>query len=135
MRRIDYIVIHYSASDYEHQDAEWIRKIHKKKGWDDIGYHFFIQQSGVIEAGRPLAQIGAHVRYKNRHSIGICLAGLTRVPTGHQSRALILLLTLLKPRFPSAQIVGHRDIAKNATDCPGFDVSTVSQYWDTILLP
>ena len=133
MRRIDLIVIHCSASNYPHQTRDWIRKIHmEENGWNDIGYHYFIRLNGLLEVGRPLSNIGAHVKGKNRHSLGICLAGLTNVPTDDQSQALSLLLRLLKLGFPKAKIVGHCDLDASKT-CPNFDTTPYDKYFDTLL--
>ena len=75
-RAVNKIILHCSDSDYPHQDAEWIDKIHREeKGWDMIGYHFFITFDGAIQQGRDLQMIGAHCYGHNQDSVGICLAG------------------------------------------------------------
>lgn len=48
---------------------------HKERGFDCIGYHDVIRQSGLIEAGRPIERIGAHAYGANVNSIGLCLIG------------------------------------------------------------
>ena len=72
-RQIDAIVIHCTASkpgiDLTVDD---VRKIHKKQGWSDIGYHYLIRLDGRIETGRDVDLIGAHVNGHNAHTIGVC---------------------------------------------------------------
>jgi N-acetylmuramoyl-L-alanine amidase len=126
MRRIDTIVIHYAASPQGLDvDIEDVRRWHMERGWNDVGYHYFIKLDGTIQIGRDLKTIGAHVKGHNRHSIGVCYAGGTiqgesaDTRTEEQEYSLGVLLTTLKRIFPFAKIVGHRDLA--ATGCPGFD--------------
>ena len=144
MRRIKHIVIHCSAT-VEGQDfsAHDIDRWHKGRGWSGIGYHYVVRLDGSIEEGRPEWKIGAHVKGKNRHSIGVVYIGgvdksLTPkdTRTTKQKGALKDLLKTLKQRFPSATILGHRDFStdKNKNGiiepfefikaCPCFNVKT-----------
>ncbi len=137
MRKIDLIVIHCSATDYDGQSAEWIRKDHMKpkcdggRGFSDIGYHFFINQSGLIEPGRSMAIPGAHAYPKNANSLGLCLAGKK---TFHkvQFKSLRLLLGLLRSHewIKNAKVVAHNKINTGKT-CPNFDVSEFATFWDS----
>jgi len=132
MRKIDLIVLHHSATDYAGQNAAWIRKIHmEENGWDDIGYHFFINQNGYIESGRPLAEAGAHAYGFNRWAIGICLAGDKKFDKS-QFKALILLLGLLRQHkwIQGAKVKGHWEL--NNTVCPVFAVRPFSDFWDAV---
>ena len=77
----DTIIVHCSATP-QNMDigVEEIRRWHtdpkpRGKGWSDIGYHYVIRRSGVVEAGRDWKRMGAHARGHNRTSIGICLVG------------------------------------------------------------
>ena len=86
MREIDRIYIHTSDSSFG--SVEEIRKWHKAKGWDDIGYHivitngylhsndtYNIQLDGTAGMGRPFDVEGAHVLGDNDTSLGICVVG------------------------------------------------------------
>ena len=136
-RRWDGIIIHHSATDFG--DASSFDTSHRNKGWDELGYHFVIDngknatgnKDGLVEVGsRWLKQKhGAHCRvsqeddnYWNEHYIGICLVGNFEVkpPTYAQYRALQKLVYFLKDRYniPSSKIIGHRD-ADKGTLCPG----------------
>ena len=131
MRKIDLIVIHCSATDYTKQTANWIRKIHiEENGWNDIGYHYFIRHSGLIERGRDIKVVGAHAsKSYNSRSIGICLAGLQHF-TKEQFTSLDTLLLLLKLWLPKKDttIVGHNELNLNKT-CPNFDMAPVKRTW------
>ena len=125
MRKIDTIVIHYSATPIGRAvTAAEIDRWHRERGWARIGYHFVVRLDGTIEHGRAIGDIGAHVSGHNRHSIGICYVG---GGTGQDTRtldqrlsitALVNALRLVLPE--PIRVVGHRDLA--ATLCPGYDV-------------
>lgn len=119
---VEYIVVHCSDSPQGRGDtAETIHQWHLENNWSGIGYHRVILESGVIENGRPLYWVGAHVGRKyNRKSIGICLIG-DGVYTFEQYASLNRLITRMKAKFPSAKLVGHCDLDSRKT-CPQFDV-------------
>ena len=120
MRNINLIVIHCSATRCNRQyTVDRLRDDHTDRfHGQGIGYHYYIPRDGQVHEGRPLWQEGAHCLGHNRHSIGICyegglsLLGLpadTRTPAQRQS--LRALLTRLHEQFPSAVILGHRDLS------------------------
>lgn len=151
-RRIDYIVVHCTASP-EGQDmtVEDIRKIHKANGWSDIGYHLVIYRDGTIHLGRDVDISGAHVSGYNPHSIGVVyVGGLENDPkkaykdlkpkdtrTEAQKTALLSLLMDLRRLYPDAIIQGHRDFSPDLNHngiiepkewikaCPSFDAKRV----------
>ena len=128
MRHIDKIIIHCSATlPGQRVDVETITRWHKQRGFKTIGYHFFIDRSGTIHAGRPLEQQGAHCKGQNAHSIGICYeGGLDKegkpldTRTSLQRIAMKELVAQLLGQFPDATVHGHREFANKA--CPCFDV-------------
>lgn len=129
-RRIDLIVIHCSATRADRSyTVDDCRRDHRARGFANIGYHYYITRDGVVHAGRPLYQEGAHARGFNRYSIGICYEGGltpdgrvadTRTPA--QRLCLQQLLLRLKQDYPAARIVGHRDLPGVKKECPGFEV-------------
>lgn len=119
MRKITKIIIHYSASDYPKQTAAWIDKIHRKRGFSRIGYHFLIRRNGKVDIGRKLNVIGAHCKGYNLHSIGICIAA-HKVFTIASLRSLEDLVRSLKKQFPNAIVGGHNEFKK--TLCPGMNI-------------
>lgn len=129
-RKIGKIILHCSATKPSMDiGVETIRRWHKQRGFNDIGYHYVIRRDGCIELGRPLDKVGAHTKYHNRGSIGICLVGGVKegdisIPrdnfTPKQWKALRTLLTALHTDYPKATIHGHNEFAKKA--CPSFNV-------------
>ena len=128
MRTIDKIIIHCSATlPGQRVDVETITRWHKQRGFKTIGYHFFIDRSGTIHAGRPLEQQGAHCKGQNARSIGICYeGGLNKEGKPYDTRTILQriamkeLVAQLQERFTEATVHGHRDFANKA--CPCFDV-------------
>ena len=109
-----------------------IDRYHRSLGWKGCGYHYVIPTDGTIERGRPEAQIGAHCKNHNRHSIGVAyiggLASDGKTPcdtrTEAQKSALKRLLGELHKRYPKALIVGHCDLDPQKPYCPGFRVGS-----------
>lgn len=119
MRTINLIVVHCSATreDREYTPAQ-LERDHLARGFISTGYNYYIRRSGEIVSMRPIEQIPAHVKGFNRNSLGICYEGgldTKGVPhdtrTPEQKEALLILLKLLKIRFPGARICGHRDLS------------------------
>jgi len=119
MRDINLIVIHCTASKegVELSVAD-IDKMHKAKGWRGIGYHYVIGLDGVPRLGRPVQEVGAHVKGHNEDSIGIVYVGgldangkPKDTRTAAQKKGLVELLKMLKVQFKDAVICGHRDLS------------------------
>ena len=126
---IKYLVLHCSATrcnqDYS---VELLRRDHKKRGFYDIGYHFYIRKDGTMTQHRKLLEVGAH----NRCSIGICYEGGLdehgkpyNTLTAEQETRLVDLFRNLKILFPKAKIVGHRDLpGTTPKECPCLDAGS-----------
>jgi N-acetylmuramoyl-L-alanine amidase len=115
------IILHCSDSPHGRgDDARTIHAWHQAKGWDGIGYHYVILESGEVQRGRPHYWTGAHVRGENLNSLGICLMGEKQF-THAQFSALKGLLRSLIDQYPGAVIYGHSDFDSNKT-CPNFNV-------------
>lgn len=130
MRTINEIIVHCSATpEGRPVTVEQIRSWHLQRKFKDIGYHYVIYIDGSIHAGRAENVIGAHCKYHNQHSIGVCYVGGVakdcKTPkdtrTDAQKKALLQLLKQLKKKYPQAKIYGHRDFAAKA--CPSFDAT------------
>lgn len=139
------IVVHYSATPVERDyTAEDIDRMHRDRGFREIGYHYFIRKNGKVETGRDLSQpgrfeIGAHSKGENSSSIGICYeGGVTRAEpnkgfdsrTPAQRKAMEKLIWELLDRFPGAAVKGHRDMPYASTQCPGFNATA---WWDDVV--
>lgn len=144
---LKWIVIHYSATAIETDvTAADIDRWHRERGYAEIGYHYFIRKSGLVETGRDLSQPGrfeqgAHSFGENDVSIGICYeGGVTRAEpnkgfdtrTAAQKASMVKLINELLMRYPNAMVTGHRDMPGAATQCPGFDAAA---WWLSVSVP
>lgn len=120
---------HWSAADIDdwHRERKFYRhqltrgQTNVTPYLKHIGYHFVIETTGTIVAGRSLTETGAHAKNHNTSSIGICLVGTDKY-TIDQWHALKMLVKSLQARLGSdLNIIGHRDVDPHKT-CPGFDV-------------
>lgn len=142
-RKIDKIIIHCSASkEGQNVTVEQIDKMHRKRGFAQIGYHFVIYLDGSIHDGREISKIGAHTTGYNTGSIGICYVGgldkdgkVKDTRNYHQENALYQLVKMLMEKYPIKEVKGHRDYSPDTNGdgviskyewikgCPCFDVS------------
>ena len=138
MRKINQLIIHCSATRpdwYEGQTGKAqvaeIDRWHKDRGFDQIGYHYYITRTGEVADGRPIEIAGAHAKGNNSHSIGVCIAGgfgsdaedrASEHYTPAQLDALHSLVRNLQSQYniPEANIIGHNRVSSKA--CPGFRV-------------
>ena len=130
MRNVNEIIVHCSATREGQQvTVDTIRDWHLAKGWNDIGYHFYIDLDGTINKGRDIDKIGAHCKGHNRNSIGICYCGGVEADgktpkdtrTQEQKDSLLNVLKTLKAMYPEAVIYSHNEFANKA--CPSFDAT------------
>lgn len=113
------IIVHCSASDEPSaDDIDVIRKWHQLRGWDDVGYHFFIRKDGAIFKGRDVKYVGAHTKGHNHDSIGICLSG-NKEFTLDQYIALGALVQVIEIEYGAMTVHPHNEFNKNKT-CPNF---------------
>ena len=63
MRTINLIVVHCSATREDKSFTEHDLDVcHRRRGFNGVGYHFYIRKNGDIKSTRPLERIGAHSR-------------------------------------------------------------------------
>ena len=130
---VDLLIIHCSATLPDQRvTVQDIDRWHRQRGFDCIGYHFYITVDGTIWTGRPLSQVGAHCKGYNAHSIGICYEGgldeegrPKDTRTLLQKAALVALINKLREIYPTADVVGHNDLDLHKA-CPCF--SAVGEY-------
>lgn len=138
-RDIKQVILH--CSDSKFGDANTINTWHKARGWKGIGYHYVILNGitspevrsdgcdGMIEIGRTIDEIGAHVKGQNSDSIGICL--ICEPPQGRfvkprelltekQLESLYKLLDMIKHKIGKLELHGHYEYANKT--CPGFRI-------------
>jgi N-acetylmuramoyl-L-alanine amidase len=129
MRDINKIILHCSATR-EGQDisTETIRGWHvNERGWSDIGYHYVVLLDGTVDKARPVERQGAHVRGKNKGSIGVCYIGGCDADmnpkdtrTDLQKESLTELISYLMDSYEDATLHGHNEFSSKA--CPSFNV-------------
>lgn len=127
-RLIDKIIVHCSDSDFiQHDDISVIKHWHvDERGFDDVGYHYFIKKDGTVQTGRVLNKIGAHCKGQNRKSIGVCLSGKHKF-TSHQFEALHdLILKIWGKLGKDIEVFGHYDFSSKT--CPNFNVDEFLYY-------
>ena len=130
-RTINRIIVHCTATpEGRVETVESIRRMHKAKGWADIGYHYLIGLNGERWNGRNVNLVGAHCEGYNANSIGVCYVGgcdknmkAKDTRTDKQKAALIALLKDLRKLYPKAKIVSHRDLERKGKACPSFDAT------------
>ena len=144
MRPINEIIIHctdtppsWGATLTPQQQVYEIRRWHVEgNGWKDIGYHYVITRDGTVVKGRPVDQVGAHVKGHNTGTIGVSLVGgkggsaddtFSQHFTDAQNAALRNLIDALRRDFPAIKkISGHNEYAAKA--CPCFRVAAWKDY-------
>ena len=76
MRKIDLIVIHCSATREDRSlTPDDLETLHRRRGFNGTGYHYYIRKDGTVHLTRPVERIGAHAKGFNASSIGICYEG------------------------------------------------------------
>lgn len=125
MRHISFIILHCSGTRSDRRyTVEQCRRDHiRNNGWDDIGYHWYVERDGIIHPGRNESVQGAHVKNHNPHSIGVCYEGgldPSGQPCDTRTRAQVAslrrLMEELHQRYPKAIILGHRDLSPDLND-------------------
>ena len=142
-RNITLIVVHCTASRCtSNLTPEALDSMHKRQGFAECGYHYYITKDGTIHHMRDITHVGAHAKGYNTPSIGVAYEGgldasghAADTRTDAQRTALIRLVKALRLVFPGVkQVLGHRDTSPDLNGdgvispneymkaCPCFDV-------------
>ncbi|AFR36553.1 N-acetylmuramoyl-L-alanine amidase [Riemerella anatipestifer] len=140
MRTIKYIVLHCTATS-QTTTIESIKRFWREKlGWKNVGYHYIIKADGEIVQLADLNTISNGVKGHNRYSVHIAYIGGVEKGkavdnrTVHQKASQVKLLRELQAKYPTAEILGHRDLSPDLNgdgiisphewtkECPSFDV-------------
>ena len=130
MRRIDWLVVHCTATPQTTTVASIQRYWRENLKWKSPGYHFLIEANGTVHNLQPINLPSNGVAGHNANSIHISYIGGVNGQravdnrTDAQKREILRLLTDLKKQFPNAKIQGHRDFPRVAKACPSFDAKT-----------
>lgn len=125
-RAVKRVFLHCSASDVAAHDSVVVMdQWHRKRGFSNVGYHFFIRKDGMIEKGRSLENSPAAQRGHNAATIAICLHGLKREAfTKEQYASLIALARTINQAYGGlVTFHGHCEVAPK--ECPVFDYKKV----------
>ena len=135
--KTDLIVIHCTATNPNSRlTVQALRMMHKRRGFSDIGYNEWIDRAAVLQPGRGVFEVGAHVAGYNSVSYGISLeGGLYEFDATDAMMATLLRRSRqLVEIFPHAKFCGHRDLSpdlngngiiepfEHMKECPRFDV-------------
>lgn len=142
MRQIKYIVVHCTATKQTASVAS-ILNDWKRKGWKNPGYHFLVEADGAHHILLKIGEVSNGVKGYNNVSINIAYVGgldsqgnaLDNM-TASQRWKLQQIIDGLLVHFPSAKVVGHRDLSPDTNKngkvdpyewlkaCPCFDVTS-----------
>lgn len=133
MRKINFLVLHCTATPQNATVASIQNYWKTVKKWKKPGYHFLILPDGTVAPLLPIEEISNGVAGHNSDSIHISyIGGIDKKGravdnrTEAQKLSQIKILKDLKQKFPDAEIKGHRDFLTPGKpgwkDCPSFDV-------------
>ena len=131
------IILHCSETPDE-GDRWGLREVKNwhinERHFSDVGYHYIIRRSGVVEIGRSETTVGAHCQGHNEGSIGICYMGTSRM-TEMQIDALMFLFKAIWERhhIPVSEVYGHYEF-NNAKTCPGQDMQVIRKLLSNVKL-
>lgn len=142
--KVYWVTTHCSATPPSRKyTLDDLRYDHLKRGFSDVGYHYYITRDGVRHKGRNDTKQGAHVRGFNKNNLGVCLEGGVNESgkaefnfTDAQMDEWLLIVKELQGKHKLAldKFKGHRDWSpdKNGDgkitiidwlkECPCFDV-------------
>lgn len=138
MRTIKYIAVHCTAGSQKATVNDLLAEF-KRKGWKAPGYHYVITADGKIHQLLDTEKVSNGVKGYNSVTVNIAYTGgMDGVDnrTDEQKKYLIILLKLLRKRYPDAVIQGHRDFSPDLNGngkieknewikmCPSFDAKT-----------
>ena len=130
-RKINKVIIHCSDTKINQKfSARDIDNWHKKRGFREIGYHFYIGLDGKIEEGRNLNEVGAHCKGQNENSIGICFEGGKNEDGSKWDSPLQMQLEAFEALNDYLWFVFQRQLPIHAHNefssktCPNFDIET-----------
>lgn len=136
-RKIEYLVVHCTATSPLSR-VESIQKYWKEKlGWKSPGYHYIIDAKGRITNLLAEDKIANGVKGFNHNSVHVSyIGGIDKMGypkdtrTQEQRAALLEILRELKYKYPTAKIQGHKDFPNVAKACPSFNAKQEYSHLD-----
>lgn len=145
MRTIKYIAVHCTAGS-QHTTIKELQQEFKRKGWKNPGYHYVVAADGTIT--QLLSEEKPSNGVKGYNSVLINVAYIGGIDaegkpidnrTAAQKASLAGLLGVLRKKYPTATIQGHRDFSPDRNHngriepseyikaCPCFDAKAEYQ--------
>lgn len=140
MRKIQYLVVHCTASSQRNTTVERLREHWKEIGWHAPGYHYLVMPSGRLEQLCSEDSVCNGVKGYNSVSVHVAyVGGIDHAGqpidnrTEAQKASLYFLLERLREKYPAARILGHRELSPDLNgdglisreefikECPCFD--------------
>lgn len=117
MRQIKYLAVHCTASS-QTTTIKGLEMEFKRKGWKNPGYHYVVSADGKVHQMLDEAKVSNGVKGYNSVSVNVAYIGgidnqgkATDNRTAAQKKSLRALLKMLKGKYPTAVIQGHRDFS------------------------
>lgn len=142
MRKIKRIFVHCTAGS-QRQTLAGLQAEFKARGWSAPGYHYVVMPDGSIEQLLSEGRMSNGVKGYNSTGINVAYVGgidshgkAVDNRTAEQKASMRMLLKEIHARYPSAKIMGHRDISPDRNgngvvdawerikECPCFDAIT-----------
>lgn len=128
MRKINYIVIHCTATQPNATKQSILNYWKNTLKWRSVGYHRLIDSNGIIHELANYEQVTNGVKGYNSNSIhfsyigGIDASGKPKdTRTLKQKESLLYLIKEAKKLYPNAIIQGHKDFRGVVKACPSFE--------------
>jgi N-acetylmuramoyl-L-alanine amidase len=124
-RLVKEVFLHHSANDLPaNDDVSVMDRWHNERGYNGVGYHFYIKQNGAIQKGRDLERKPAAQKNHNWATIAICLGGVGQSFTKEQFESMRDLCTAIATAYDYAIVFrGHKEVFP--TVCPHFDYKEI----------
>mgnify|MGYP002740593435 CR=1 FL=1 len=117
MRAIKYIAVHCTAGS-QHTTIKELQQEFKRKGWKNPGYHYVVAADGTITQLLDEDKVSNGVKGYNSVLINVAYIGGIDAEgkpidnrTDAQKASLAGLLGVLRKKYPTATIQGHRDFS------------------------
>lgn len=117
MRTIKYIAVHCTAGS-QHTTIKELQQEFKRKGWKNPGYHYVVAADGTITQLLDEDKVSNGVKGYNSMLINVAYIGGIDAEgkpvdnrTDAQKASLAGLLGVLRKKYPTATIQGHRDFS------------------------
>lgn len=122
------IAIHHTGSlMFVNETMRDVQRLHTElNGWADVGYHYGIDNKGVIYEGRDVQVRGAAVAGHNTGTLSIVVMGNFEIdqPTDSQLAALQTLIEWLTSLYQITHLAAHGEFNPESR-CPGANLAAL----------